>query len=66
MKTPKNIDELTDTKKFISEVGLQIEKLKRDIDDCMSVYGILDEFNVELSGSDFNHKWDLYKAPRNV
>jgi dynein heavy chain len=32
---PKTIDELTDTKKFISEIGVQIEKLKREIDDAM-------------------------------
>lgn len=63
---PKNIDELTDTKKFISEIGVQIEKLKREIDDCMKVYGILDEFNVELTGLEFTNKWELFKAPKNV
>jgi len=63
---PKNIDELTETKKFISEIGVQIEKLKREIDECMKVYGILDEFNVELTGLEFNNKWDLFKAPKNV
>lgn len=63
---PKNIDELTDTKKFISEIGVQIEKLKREIDECMKVYGILDEFNVELTGLEFTNKWELFKAPKNV
>lgn len=63
---PKNIDELTDTKKYISEIGVQIEKLKREIDDCMKVYTILDEFNVELTSLEFNNKWDLFKAPKNV
>lgn len=63
---PKNIDELTETKKVISEIGPTIEKLKREIDDCMKVYSILDEFNVELTGLEFNNKWDLFKAPKNV
>ena len=27
MATPKNIDELTETKKFISEIGINIVKL---------------------------------------
>jgi len=64
--TPKNIDELTDQKKYISEIGVQIEKLKREIDECMTVYGILDEFNVELTGLEFTNKWELFKAPKNV
>ena len=64
--TPKNIDELTDTKKFISEIGVQVEKLKKEIDECMKVYSILDEFNVELTGLEFTNKWDLFKAPKNV
>lgn len=63
---PKTIDELTDTKKYISEIGVQIEKLKREIDEVMRVYGILDEFNVELTGLEFTNKWELFKAPKNV
>ena len=66
MATPKNIDELTETKKFISEIGINIVKLKNEIDECMKIYEILQEFNVELSGSEFNHKWDLFKAPKNI
>lgn len=45
---------------------MQIEKLKREIDECMQVYGILDEFNVELTGLEFTNKWDLFKAPKNI
>lgn len=63
---PKTIDELTDTKKYISEIGVQIEKLKKENDDVMKVYGILDEFNVELTGLEFTNKWELFKAPKNV
>jgi dynein heavy chain len=63
---PKNIDELTDTKKYISEIGVQIEKLKREIDETMKTYQILEEFNVELTTLEFNNKWELFKAPKNV
>lgn len=61
MATPKNIDELTETKKYISEIGVQIEKLKREITECMRTYTILEEFNVELTTSEFNNKWELFK-----
>lgn len=32
----------------------------------MKTYGILDEFNVELTGLEFTNKWELFKAPKNV
>jgi hypothetical protein len=34
-KPPKTIDEMTDTKKYIADVGIQIEKMKKEIDECM-------------------------------
>lgn len=33
-RVPKNIEELTETKKYISEIGIVIEKLKKEIDEC--------------------------------
>lgn len=32
----------------------------------MKNYGILDEFNIELTGTEFNHKWELFKQPKNM
>ncbi len=32
----------------------------------MKVYGILEEFNVELTGLEFTNKWELFKAPKNI
>ena len=66
MKQPNSIEELTEIKKFISEIGVKIEKLKRDIDGCMGVYGILDDFEYEFSSSEQNSKWELYGAPKKV
>lgn len=37
-RVPKNIEELTDTKKYISEIGIVIEKLRKEIDECMNTY----------------------------
>ena len=42
------------------------EKLKREITECMRTYTILEEFNVELTTSEFNNKWELFKQPKNV
>ena len=62
-KPPATIDELTDLKNFIKDCGPDIEKKKKEIDDCMGIYKILEEFNFEMSPVDLNAKWDLYGAP---
>jgi len=66
LKKPKSIEDLTDTKKFINEVGVKIEQMKKDIDSCMETYGILDDFKYEFSGAEQQSKWELYGAPQSV
>ena len=51
-RPPKNIEELTETKKYISEIPVTIAKLKDEIKSCMDMYGILDDFNFEFSSGD--------------
>ena len=65
-RPPKNIEELTDTKKYIADIPATIEKLKKEINDCMGVYKILDEFNFEFNSSDLDQKWVLFGAPQRV
>jgi dynein heavy chain len=65
-KPPTNIDELTDLKNFIKDCGPDIEKKKKEIDDCMGIYKILDDFNFESSQVDLNAKWDLFGAPQRL
>jgi hypothetical protein len=43
--------DLTDTKKYISEIGIKIEKLKIEIDTCMHCYDICEEFHYEFSNA---------------
>ena len=47
-RSPKEIEELTETKKYISEIGIFIEKYRKEIDVCMGIYDICDEFGYEL------------------
>mmetsp|Transcript_20736 Transcript_20736/g.31903 ORF Transcript_20736/g.31903 Transcript_20736/m.31903 type:complete len:452 (-) Transcript_20736:2401-3756(-) len=65
-KPPKNIEELTDTKKYISEIGIVIEKLKIEIDQCMRTYDICSEFNFEFTGNENDDKWKLFGAPLRI
>lgn len=65
-RPPKNIEELTETKKYIAEIPITIEKLKQDINYCMDIYNILEEFNYELSNSDQDQKWWLFGSPQKI
>ncbi len=52
MKVPDTIDELTNTKNFIADQGVEIEKKKKEIDEIMQNFKILDEFNYDMSYTD--------------
>jgi len=65
-RPPKDIMELTETKKYISEIGIKIEKLKLEIDNCMHCYDICDEFHYEFSGSQNDDKWALFGSPATI
>jgi dynein heavy chain len=65
-RPPKNIEDLTETKKYIAEIPIVIEKLKQDINYCMDIYTILDEFNYEFSNSDLDQKWWLFGSPQKI
>lgn len=65
-RVPKNIEELTETKKYISEIGIVIEKLRKEIDECMNTYQICEEFDYEFSSTENDNKWKLYGAPLGI
>jgi dynein heavy chain len=65
-REPKNIEELTDTRKYISDVGIEIEKLKREIEACMRTYDIAGEFHHEFSAGENEDKWQMFGAPQKV
>lgn len=56
-RPPKDIQDLTETKKYIAEIGAEIEKKKKDIDYCMGIYSMLDEENFEFTSTEQDSKW---------
>ena len=46
-RPPKNIEELTEIKKYIAEIPVTIETLKKEINECMDIYTILNDFNYD-------------------
>lgn len=62
-KTGKNIDELVLIEKNIEEVPHTLENLKVDIEACMNIYRILDDFQFKTSSSDLRTRWFMVVAP---
>lgn len=62
---PKDIEELTALKDYMAAVPNEIEKLQKDIKECLTYYEILNGFNYKFGDDDdFNKRWKLFGAPQ--
>ena len=61
---PKDIEELTALKDYMAAIPSDIEKMQKDIKDCLNIYETLNFFNYKFSDDDdFNKRWKLFGAP---
>jgi len=66
VKAPETIEDLTNTKNYINEQGAEIEKKKKEIDEIMDIYKVLDEFNYDLNYNEQQDKWHLFGCPQRI
>ena len=63
--SPKDIEELTGIKDYMTAVPFEIEKLMGDVKTCTSIYDILNSFNYKFNDDDdFDKKWRLIGSPQ--
>jgi dynein heavy chain len=61
---PKDIEELTALKDYMASVPNEIEKLQKELKDCLNIYTILDQFNYKFADDDdYGRKWKVFGAP---
>jgi hypothetical protein len=65
-REPTTIEELTETRKYIADIGVTIEALKLEIDEAMHCYDIAAEFEHEFSSGENDDKWALFAAPLKI
>lgn len=65
-KTPQSIEELTDIKDFMAALPIEIQKDKVDIQDCVEIYDLLEDYQHEFSMSELDAKWELFAAPKRL
>lgn len=62
--TPKDIEELSAIKEYMAGVPKDIEKLQAEINNCMNIYKILDEFQYTFKEEeDYDRKWKVFGSP---
>jgi dynein heavy chain len=54
------------TAEYVKKIGIEIEKRKIEIDECMRTYDICSEFNHEFTSGENDDKWRLFGAPQRI
>ena len=61
---PKDIEELTTLKDYMASIPNEIDKLQKDIRECLNIYEILNFFGFKFSDEDdFGRRYKLFGAP---
>lgn len=66
LKPCRNIDELVAVERYIDEVPMLLDNLKVDIDGCMDIYKILDEFFYKVQFLELRQRYMLIGAPTEI
>ena len=65
-KTGKNIDEVVNIERFIEDVPGMLESTKLEIENCLFIYKILDDFHSKSSYGDIRSRLMLLNGPTSV
>jgi len=65
-KVPSTIEELTDIKDYMAALPIEIQKNKVEIQDCMGIYDMLEDYQYDFSMNDMDSKWELFSAPKKL
>ena len=65
-EVPKDIESLTNLKRFIQEVPNEVEKIQLDIQACLEIYQVLEDFQFRVSSDDLSKKWQVFGGPKEI
>jgi len=65
-KTSKTIEELVAIDRYIEEVPMMLDRIKVEIDECMSIYKILDDFFYKVQFLELRQRYMLLGAPTDI
>jgi len=66
-KSPANIEELTELNEYImNDLPNLIEKTKIETQNCIDIYGILEEYNYKIPKEELNKRWEIFGGPKKI
>ena len=65
-KQSKNIEELVDVEKYIEDVPSLLESIKGEIENCLEIYKILDEFLQKIQYIDLRTRFMLIQSTTDI
>jgi len=61
-----NIEKLVELKEYISNLPIELEKLKSDMNKVFDVYKIMEGFNYKFTPDEMNKRWNVFAGPRDI
>lgn len=66
-KKPQDIESLTEVKDFIAnDVPTDLENLSGQMEECLKVFDILDDFSFKIEKEDMNKKFKIMGSIRDT
>ena len=65
-EVPKDIESLTNLKRFIQDVPGELEKIQLEISSCVEIYMMLEDFHYRFSTDDMNKRWHVFGGPKEI
>jgi len=63
-KAPKNIEQSTELREFMSGVPGEVAKTSPDIGKCIQIFQVFEGFEVKLTNDDFHQRWRVFACPK--
>ncbi len=63
---PKTIEEIVELEEKMREVPKQSEEALSMVEEMLTQFEVLDDFNFQLSDEQFSEKWDAYGWPKKI
>ena len=63
---PTNIEEIAELEDYMKEVPKESEEIRMWIEEMLTQFDVLDEYNFELSDEQFANKWTAFGWPKQI
>ena len=63
---PADIESLTNLKKYIQDVPNELEKVQTEIQNCLDIFTLLEDFQYRFPTDDLSKRWHVFGGPKDI